>query len=142
MADFKFDLPDTFIKQLEALEENTEDMLKDMTKAGAELVYDGLKSNVPSSFHSSNIMKCLKITKTFKTPSDGGINTRAGFYGYFINKEGNLTPAPLVCNLYEYGRSTSPYPKYKFLKKSLNKSTIQAEMQKVQDKYIERLMKS
>ena len=81
-------------------------------------------------------MKCLKVTKTYKTPSDDGVNTKIAFYGYFINRNKEKIPAPLVANVTEYGRSNSPYPKKPFLRRSFKKSQIQAAMQAVQDKYI------
>lgn len=136
MGNFTFDLPDDTIKQVEDMIKNSKQMAGEMTRAGAEVVYNALRSNVPASFKDSDIMRCLKLTKTYNTPSDGGINTSVGFYGYFINKEGRLTPAPLVCNQFEYGRSSSPYPKYRFLKKSMNKDAIESAMLKKQSEYL------
>ena len=98
MAKFKAELPNDLIKQLGRLEKDTEKMLAEMTEAGAEVVLGNIKANVPSSWHSSNIMKCLKVTKSYKTPSDDGINTKVAFYGYFVNRNGERVPAPLVAN--------------------------------------------
>jgi hypothetical protein len=78
------------------------------------------------------MMRCLKITKTYKTPSDDGINTKVGFYGYFENEDGKTVPAPLVANVFEYGRSTSTFPKQPFLRKSFKKSEIEQAMLKAQ----------
>ena len=136
MARFKTELPNDILKQVSGLEKNTDKMLSEMTEAGAKVVYDAIKTSVPSSWYTSNIMKCLKITKTYKTPSDDGVNTKVAFYGYFINSNGERTPAPLVANVTEYGRSNSPYPKKPFLRKSFNKGKINKAMQAVQDKYI------
>lgn len=136
MARFKTELPNDILKQVSGLEKNTDKMLSEMTEAGAKVVYDAIKTSVPSSWYTSNIMKCLKITKTYKTPSDDGVNTKVAFYGYFINSNGERIPAPLVANVTEYGRSNSPYPKKPFLRKSFNKSKINKAMQSVQDKYI------
>lgn len=136
MARFKAELPNDVIKQFESLEKNTDKMLKEMTEAGAKVVLSNIKSSVPASWYSSNIMKCLKVTKTYKTPSDDGVNTKIAFYGYFINRNKEKIPAPLVANVTEYGRSNSPYPKKPFLRRSFKKSQIQAAMQAVQDKYI------
>ncbi len=136
MARFKTELPNDIIKQVEGLEKNTDKMLSEMTEAGAKVVYDTIKTSVPSSWYSSNIMKCLKITKTYKTPSDDGVNTKVAFYGYFINRNGERIPAPLVANVTEYGRHNSPYPKKPFLRKAFNKGKINKAMQAVQDKYI------
>lgn len=136
MATFKAELPNDIIKQFESIEKNTDKMLEEMTEAGARLVLENIKVGVPHSWYSSPIMKCLKITKTYKTPSDDGVNTKVAFYGYFVNENGERTPAPLVANVTEYGRSNSPYPKKPFLRKAFNKGQIEKVMQAVQDKYI------
>ena len=136
MAKFNQELPNDIIKQVTQLEKNTEKMLAEMTEAGAKVVLGNIKASVPSSWYSSNIMKCLKVTKTYKTPSDDGINTKIAFYGYFINRNRERIPAPLVANVTEYGRSNSPYPKKPFLRKSFKKAQIQKAMQAVQDKSI------
>ena len=136
MARFKAELPNDVIKQFESLEKNTDKMLKEMTEAGAKVVLSNIKSSVPASWYSSNIMKCLKVTKTYKTPSDDGVNTKIAFYGYFINRNKEKIPAPLVANVTEYGRSNSPYPKKPFLRRSFKKSQIEQAMKAVQDKYI------
>jgi hypothetical protein len=111
-------------------------MLEEMTEAGAKVVLSNIKSSVPHSWYSSNIMKCLKITKPYKTPSDDGVNTKVAFYGYFINRNKERIPAPLVANVTEYGRSNSPYPKKPFMRRSFKKAQIEKAMQAVQDKYI------
>lgn len=136
MARFKAELPNDIIKQFESLEKDTDKMLKEMTEAGAKVVLSNIKSSVPASWYGSNIMKCLKVTKTYKTPSDDGVNTKIAFYGYFINRNKEKIPAPLVANVTEYGRSNSPYPKKPFMRKSFKKAQIEKAMQAVQDKYI------
>ena len=136
MARFKAELPNDIIKQVAGLEQNTDTMLEEMTKAGAQLALANIKSSVPSSWYSSNIMKCLKVTKPYKTPSDDGVNTKVAFYGYFINRNKERIPAPLVANVTEYGRHNSPYPKKPFLRKSFKKAQIEKAMQAIQDKYI------
>ena len=136
MASFKAELPNDIIKQFESIEKNTDKMLEEMTQAGARLVLENIKASVPKNWYSSNIMKCLKITKTYKTPSDDGVNTKVAFYGYFINENGEKIPAPLVANVTEYGRSNSPYPKKPFLRRSFKKAEIEKVMKAVQDKYI------
>ena len=92
--------------------------------------------SVPASFHDSGIMRCLKKTRVYKTPSDDGINTKIGFYGYFINENGERVPAPLVANMFEYGSSTRKYPKQPFFRQSFNKGEIEKAMLRVQEKYI------
>jgi hypothetical protein len=81
-------------------------------------------------------MRCLKITKVYKTPSDDGVNTKVAFYGYFINENKKKVPAPLVANVTEYGRSNSPYPKKPFLRRAFKKAEIEKAMLAVQEKYL------
>ena len=136
MARMEFELPTELMKTFEELNVNTQKMLEEMTQEGAKTVLANVKANVPASFHSSGIMRCLKITRPYYTPSDGGRNTKVAFYGYFENEDGKRTPAPLVCNLFEYGRSNSPYPRHPFMRRSFKKGQIEAAMMKVQDKYL------
>lgn len=139
MATFDEQLPTELMEQFEFLDKNTDTMLKEMTRAGAKKVLANVKANVPPSFHNSGIMKCLKLTRSYNTPSDDGVATKVAFYGYFMNhngKKSHKTPAPLVCNLFEYGRSNSPYPKHPFMRRSFVGSEIEAAMKKVQDKYL------
>lgn len=138
MAAFEEQLPTELLEQFEFLDKNTETMLKEMTREGAKKVLANVKANVPQSFRKSGIMKCLKLTRSYKTPSDDGINTKVAFYGYFNNEDGKRTPAPLVCNLFEYGRSSPnpPYPKHPFMRRSFVSSEIESAMKKVQDKYL------
>lgn len=136
MARMEVELPTELMKVFEELGDDTQKMLEEMTQEGAKTVLANVKANVPASFHSSGIMRCLKITRPYYTPSDGGRNTKVAFYGYFENEDGKRTPAPLVCNLFEYGRSNSPYPKHPFMRRSFKKGQIEAAMMKVQDKYL------
>lgn len=136
MASFDGQIPTELMEQFEYLDKNTDTMLKAMTREGAKKVLANVKANVPSSFGKSGIMKCLKLTRSYKTPSDDGVATKVAFYGYFQNDDGKKTPAPLVCNLFEYGSSNSPYPKRPFMRRSFVSSEIEAAMKKVQDKYL------
>lgn len=137
MATFEEQLPTELMKQFEFLDKNTDTMLKEMTRAGAKKVLANVRANVPPSFHSSGIMRCLKLTRSYKTPSDDGINTKVAFYGYFTNEDGKRTPAPLVCNLFEYGRSKGPsYPRHPFMRRSFVSGEIEAAMKKVEERYL------
>lgn len=136
MAAFDEQLPTELMEQFEFLDKSTDKMLKEMTREGAKKVLANVKANVPSSFMKSGIMKCLKLTRSYKTPSDDGVATKVAFYGYFTNEDGKRTPAPLVCNMFEYGRSNSPYPRHPFMRRSFVSSEIESAMKKVQDKYL------
>lgn len=134
MARFQMELPNDLIKEFEKLEKNTEQMMGEMTKAGAEVVMANVKKNIPSSFLDSDIMNCLKLTRVYKTPSDDGINTKIGFYGYFKNHLGVKTPAPLVVNVFEHG--SSKVSKKPFFRKSFKRSQIEKAMLETQKQYI------
>ena len=132
MAKFELELPTEVMKDLEKILNDSDKIFGEMTQAGAEVVEKNIISNVPQSIRNSKMMECLKITKTYKTPSDDGINTKVGFFGYFQNENGETVPAPLVANVFEYGRSNLPFPKHPFLRKSFNKSDIEQAMLKAQ----------
>lgn len=130
MAKFEMELPNEIVKDIQKIYDNTDEIFGGMTKAGAEVAFANIKSNIPDSFRNSDIMNCLQITKTYKTPTDDGINTKVAFYGYFINHNGKLTPAPLVANVFEYGSST--VSKRPFIRKSFKKSQIEQAMLQAQ----------
>ena len=135
MARFDMELPDDILKDFQHVYDNSEQIFGAMTEAGAKVVESAVRSNVPKAFHGSGIMNCLKLTRVYKTPSDGGINTKVGFYGYFRNENGETTPAPLVCNMFEYGSSQRKYPKKPFLRKAFrNKAAIEQAMYEAQVK--------
>lgn len=142
MAIFKLELPADLIHDFEALANNTEELLGEMVKAGAETAMSNIKTNMPRSWLKSNIMECLKITKVYKTPSDGGINCKVGFYGYFYNHRDIRVPAPLVVNVTEYGASDIEYPKHPFMRKSMKKKNIEDSMHLRGEAYVKRMMKA
>lgn len=134
MAQFGLELPAEIMKQFEMLDKESEKIFGEMTQAGAEVVLRNIKASVPDSIKNSKMMDCLQKTEVYKTPSDDGINTKVAFYGYFENKKGVKTPAPLVANVFEYGRSNLPFPKKPFLRKSFKKKQIEEAMLKAQKK--------
>ena len=129
---FKVELPREIMQDIERMSDDCEEIFGAMTRAGAEVVESNIEANIPESIRGSQMMKCLKVTKTYKTPSDDGINTKVGFYGYFVNENGKRVPAPLVANVFEYGRSTAPFPKHPFLRKSFKRKQIEEAMLKAQ----------
>ena len=141
MARFKAELPNDLMKELTKLERNTEKMLGEMTRAGAETVLNNIKANAPSGIkNEQQIMSKLKLSKDYKTPSDDGINTKVAFFygndGYFINRNGQKVPIDLVLKITEYGGRTRNYPKKPFVRKSFKKAQIKNEMLRVQEKYL------
>lgn len=134
MAQFQLQLPEDIMKDIQKLYDNADEIFGGMTKAGAEVAMSNMRATVPKAFLNSDIMHCLKMTRVYKTPSDKGINTKVGFYGYFKNKEGKIVPAELVCNIFEYGRSSSKYPKHPFIRKAFKKAEIERAMLDAQKK--------
>ena len=136
MAKAKFEIPKELLNQVKKLEHDTPEMMKAMVEAGAETVLERMKSNAPAGMKNSPIMNCLSKTRPYEAPSDDSINVKVGFAGYFTNEDGVRTPAPLVANIFEYGRSNSQFPKQPFMRKSFNKGAITKAMEAVQKKYI------
>lgn len=154
MARFSLELPNELIKELSLLEQNTTAMMAEMTKAGANIAYNNIKSNMKKSFKKTNeLEKCLKITKTYKTVSDDGINTKVAFYGYIPFKKGQKKftrtngktqkkysttkgiPASLVAIAREYGTSRGEAKK-PFVRKSFKKDQIENKMLEIQERYL------
>lgn len=136
MAKFELQYPTEIIKDFNTIYNNSDKILGEMTRAGAVVVENNIKANVPPSFRDSNIMKCLKLTKSYKIKD--GVATKVAFYGYFKNKEGKVVPAPLVANVFEYGRSANSrggaIRKRPFLRKSFKKKQIEDAMLEAQKK--------
>ena len=147
MAKFEIELPDGIIKDFKKIYDNSEKIFGGMTKAGAQVVLDNVKTSVPLRSMASHV----KFSKTYKTPSDGGINTKVYFSGYLPFKGSRKTfvrrgrkgsdvytttkgvPVAFLAMLYEYGRSSSPFPYRPFLRPSFKKSQIEKAMLKAQN---------
>lgn len=132
MADFKLELPLEIIQQIQSVEKDSDEIFGAMTRAGADVTLEAVKRNAPKGWRGSNIMRCIKKTGTYKTPSDDGINTKIIIAGYFKNRNGVRTPAPLVANITEYG--SVKQPKQPFFRKSFKKSQIEKAMLDAQKK--------
>ena len=160
MAKFQLELPVELMKQLAKLEQETPEMLGEMTQAGAEVAYQNVLKNMRKSFSdTARLEPHLKITRVYRTPTDKAVNTKVGFYGYLAGTEGKVTkftkkttskkgvtsvktyshnygvPAQLVAIAREYGTSSGERKK-PFFRKSFKKGEITDAMLKVQDKYI------
>lgn len=141
MAKFELELPTEIMKDVQFIYDNTENIFGAMTRAGADVVEMNMKSNAPDM-----IKAFIKKTRTYRTPSDDGINTKVYASGYipfsdpnrksFSRKGGNGktytstegVPVDFLANLYEYGRSSPSFPKHPFLRKSFNKEQIEKAM--------------
>lgn len=136
MAAFVGGMPDDLIKMFAELEKNTEQMLADMVTAGARVVEANVNAKMPRDLKKVLNGNNIKVTKAYKTPSDDGINAQVMITGYFVNRHNQVTPAPLVANIFEYGRSGAPYPKKPFFRACFNEKQIETAMLKAQEKYI------
>ena len=141
MAKFNADLPNDLIKSFEELETNVPMMMGEMCKAGATVVYDKVVKNLGKAFKKPDtLLKGLKVTKVYKTPSDDGINVHIGFYGYDADKKTKAhpkgVPIPLIAMAREYGTSLGEKA-VPFLRKSFTKKDIEKAMLEVQSKYID-----
>ena len=140
MARYEAMLPTELIKQFEEVYDNTFDMMGDMTKAGAQLVYKNVQANMNKSFKSvRSLSRGLTLTRVYRTPSDDGVNCKVGFYGCDTSKKTkqypNGVPIPLIALAREYGTSSGE-SKRPFFRKSFKKVQIEEAMKKVQDKYL------
>lgn len=132
MAKIVIDIDDSVLKDISYIDKQFDHIFGGMTKAGAEVVYKNVISALPESLRSSGFSSHVKLSKVYKTPSDDGINTKVMITGYFINKDGRKTPAPLVANMFEYGSDKRKYPKQPFFRKSFKKSQIKKAMEEAQ----------
>ena len=141
MARFKAELPNDLIKVFDELETNVPEMMGQMCKAGATVVYNKVCNNLGKAFaRTETLLKGLKTTRVYNTPSDDGINVHVGFYGYDQDSKPTKrhpkgTPIPLIALAREYGTSRGEQKK-PFFRKSFAKKDIEQAMQKVQDRYI------
>jgi len=138
MAKFDAAIPYVIISNFESLYMKSPKMYSEVLKAGGNVAYETVKANVPASFKKSDIMRKLKMTKVYRTPSDGAINIKIGFYGYFINHNNRVTPAPLVANIFEYG--SSKFPKHPFFRKSMESKRIVIAMMKKETELIKEIV--
>lgn len=139
MANFKAELPNDLIKMFENLGKDTPEMLGNMTRAGAEVVYKNVQSNMRKAFKSTrSLEKGLKITKVYHTSKDE-VATKVGFYGYdkekTTKKYPNGVPIPLIALAREYGTSSGEAKK-PFFRTSFKKKEITDAMLKEQEKYL------
>ena len=146
MASYQVVLPDDVMKDFKKVYDNTEKIFGEMTQAGAKAAMSAVKANVPKKEMASHV----KLTKTYRTPTDGGINTKVYFKGYLPFKGNRTTfsrrgrsgdkvrtetrgiPVDFLAKIYEYGRSNRPFPKSPFFRRSFNKGIIEQAMLKAQ----------
>lgn len=128
MAKFEMEIADDVLKDVTFVESHATTIFGGMTKAGAEYVRDQVVAGMPEGMKRAGLASAVKVTRTYRTPSDDGINNKVVLGGYFVNKNGVTTPIPLVANLFEYGSSSASYPKHPFFRKAFRKSQVEAIM--------------
>jgi len=146
MAAFQNYSGDEILKQMGYVKQRCGDIFLSMTKDAAEYVAGRVRSSVPRSDMTSHV----KVSRSYKTPSDGGNNTKVYFSGYlpFSGKRLTFTrrgraggklyatekgiPVEFLAILYEYGRSTSPFPKRPFFRRSFDAKGIDKVMMETQ----------
>ncbi len=138
-------LPDDVMSQFQEVNDHADAIFGGMTKAGAEQVWHNVKLSAPTK----EIAGKFKVSKTYHTPSDGGINTKVYCSGYIPFSDPNRkyfsrsakgrmyhtdkgVPVDFLCNLYEYGRSTSPFPKQPFFRNAFKYKELERVMLKAQ----------
>lgn len=126
------ELPTEIMDDIQRINDNWEEIFGGMTKAGADVAYQSVMANLPPALKASGFASCVKETRTYLTPSDDGVATQVMIDGYFTNRDGKQTPAPLVANVYEHGRSNLPFPKQPFWRKSFRKGAIEKAMMDAQ----------
>ena len=139
MASFEEEIPNELLKEIEKLGNNTPEMMKEMTKAGAETVYKNVQANMSKSFKTTkSLNKGLRITKVYHTSNDE-IAVKIAFYGYdkekITKQYPNGVPIPLIALAREYGTSSGEKKK-PFFRKSFKKKEIEDAILKVQEKYL------
>jgi hypothetical protein len=147
MAKFNLELPSDLMKDLKKVYDDSDRIFGEMTRAGAEVVESNVQNNAPQVLKSH-----VKVSRTYHTPTDGGINTKVYISGYipfsdpnrkYFSRKGGSgktyktsdgVPADFLAQIYEYGRSTAPFPKKPFLRKSFKKDQIEQAMLETQKK--------
>ena len=145
MASFTAILPTELMKEFKKVHDNTEQIFGAMTRAGADVALSAAKANAPDTISGYG-----KLTRTYRTPSDGGINTKVTFTGYVpfrgdrksFDRRGRSggkvysstkgVPVDFLATLYEYGRSTAPFPKQPFLRRAFSSGQIEKAMLRAQ----------
>lgn len=124
MAKVSFQLPEGFLLRVSKLADKTDEILPKVLEAGAEVVYDKVKSNLSSVVGSNKKQKsrstgelegALGISPA-KQDKDGNFNVKIGFAEPRSDGGSNAK----VANNLEYGKSGQP-PK-PFLKPAKTKS--------------------
>ena len=142
------ELPTDIMKDFKKIHDNADEIFGAMTRAGAEVAMSNIKATVPVPAMAQHV----KLTRTYKTPSDDGINTKVYFSGYLPFKGNRTTfarrnrgggkmyvtdkgiPVDFLAQVFEYGRSGKPFPKKPFVRKAFKKGQLEKAMLDAQKK--------
>lgn len=142
MAKFTYEPPKSVIDEMRKLGLNIGDIMGAMTRAGAETVRRNIVTNAPLT----EIGEAARLSVTYRTPTDGGINTKVYFKGYKpfsggrkyftrrnrvggkVYKTDKGVPISFLAQMYEYGRSDPTFPKKPFFRKSFKPAEIERVM--------------
>lgn len=142
MAKLEVKIDTKLLNDLEKLDNGLYHIANQMVLAGAEKLYRNVVANLPPQLEKSNFRRCVIRSKAYKTPSNGRVNCKVFIIdGYFTNHLGERTTAPLVANLFEYGRHDGKYPRRPFFHRSIKKNEIIDAMYQAQVKASGGLMK-
>jgi len=124
MAKVDFKMPEDFLLKVSRLAEKTDDIIPKVLEAGAEVVYDKVKSNLASvvgkntkvkSRSTGELESALGVSPA-KQDRDGNFNVKIGFVEPRSDGDNNAK----IANILEYGKhGQSPKP---FLKPAKSKS--------------------
>lgn len=161
MAQFAVELPRDLLNQFEKILISTDKLFGKMTRAGAKVVANNVRATAPVDA----IRNAVVLTKTYKTPSDDGINTKVRFKGSIGEgkaftrraKTGGIqyttykgTPIEFIAMITEYGTSNrytndgrfrGYIGKRPFFRRAFDSAQITAAMLKVQEKETGGLLK-
>lgn len=88
MAKYVAGFGNEVLKEMQKVSRDADKIFGAMTRAGAEVV----KSNVIKNCPIPDLCSHVKLSKTYKTPSDDGINTKVYFSGYLPFRIGKKFP--------------------------------------------------
>lgn len=78
MAKYTMELPTEIMQDIRKIEDNADGIFSSMTKAAAEACAANVRANAPNK----ELANAVRVSRTYKTPSDDGINNKVYFGGY------------------------------------------------------------
>lgn len=124
MAKVDFKMPDDFLLKVSRLAEKTDEIIPEVLEAGAEVIYDKVKSNLSSMVgkntknesHSTGELESALGVSPAKQDREGNFNVKIGFKEPRSDGGSNAK----IANILEYGKhGQAPKP---FLKPAKSKS--------------------